>query len=107
MSTTVTYKGSTLTTVNNQTRTLDTAGTWLEDDITLVDVSVTGDELYLYLDADGYIHTSDTPPTGEIQKLLVVVVKEEYDYTYNVLVDSNNNPFVDSNENQIIVAETE
>ena len=39
MSTTVTYKGSTLTTVNNQTRTLETAGTYLEDDITLVDVS--------------------------------------------------------------------
>lgn len=39
MATTVTYKGSTLTTVNNQTRTLETAGTYLEDDITLVDVS--------------------------------------------------------------------
>lgn len=39
MSTTVTYKGSTLTTVDNQTRTLETAGTYLEDDITLVDVS--------------------------------------------------------------------
>ena len=39
MSTTVTYKGETLTTVNNQTRTLQTAGTYLEDDITLVDVS--------------------------------------------------------------------
>lgn len=39
MSTTVTYKGSTLTTVNNQTRTLETAGKYLEDDITLVDVS--------------------------------------------------------------------
>ena len=39
MSTTVTYKGSTLTTVNNQTRTLKTAGKYLEDDVTLVDVS--------------------------------------------------------------------
>ena len=39
MSTTVTYKGNNLTTVNNQTRTLKTAGTYLEDDITLVDVS--------------------------------------------------------------------
>ena len=107
MSTTVTYKGSTLTTVNNQTRVLDTAGTWLEDDITLVDVSVTGDELYLYLDADGYIHTSDTPPTGEIQKLLVVIIKEEYDYTYNSLIDSDSNYFVDSNGNQFLAAETE
>ena len=42
MSTTVTYKGSTLTTVNNQTRVLETGGTWLEDDITLVDVTQGG-----------------------------------------------------------------
>ena len=39
MSTTVSYKGSTLTTVNNQTRTLHTAGKWLEGDITLVDTT--------------------------------------------------------------------
>lgn len=37
MSTTVTYKGSTITTVNNQTRVLNTAGKWMEGDITLVD----------------------------------------------------------------------
>ncbi len=42
MATTVTYKGQTLTTVNNQTRTLETSGTWLEDDITLVDVTSGG-----------------------------------------------------------------
>lgn len=42
MSITVTYKGSTLTTVNNQTRVLETGGTWLEDDITLVDVTQGG-----------------------------------------------------------------
>ena len=42
MSTTVTYKGSTLTTVNNQTRTLNTSGKYLEDNITLVDVTSGG-----------------------------------------------------------------
>lgn len=42
MSTTVTYKGSTITTVNNQTRVLNTAGKWLEGDITLVDVTQGG-----------------------------------------------------------------
>lgn len=42
MSTTVTYKGSTITTVNNQTRVLNTAGKWLEGDITLTDVSSSG-----------------------------------------------------------------
>lgn len=39
MSTIVSYKGNTLTTVNNQTRTLNTAGKWLEGDITLVDTT--------------------------------------------------------------------
>lgn len=41
MSSTVEYKGSTLTTVDNTTRVLETAGTWLEDDITITDVSST------------------------------------------------------------------
>lgn len=39
MSATVTYKGNTLTTVNNETKVLETAGTWLEDDITITDSS--------------------------------------------------------------------
>lgn len=39
MATTVTYKGATLTTVDNATKTLQTAGTWVEDDFTLTDVS--------------------------------------------------------------------
>ena len=39
MSATVTYKGNTLTTVNNETKILETAGTWLEDDITIEDAT--------------------------------------------------------------------
>lgn len=42
MSTTVTYKGQTLTTVENQTKTLQTAGTWVEGDFTLTDVTQGG-----------------------------------------------------------------
>ena len=42
MSTTVSYKGNTLTTVSNQTKTLDTAGTWMEDDLVLTDLSSGG-----------------------------------------------------------------
>ena len=42
MSTTVTYKGNTITTATNQTRVLTTAGKYLEDDITLVDVTSGG-----------------------------------------------------------------
>lgn len=44
MATTVTYKGATLATVENQTKTLQTAGTWCEDDFTLTDVSGGGGE---------------------------------------------------------------
>lgn len=44
MATTVTYKGQTLATVDNQTKTLQTAGTWVEDDFTLVDVSGGGSD---------------------------------------------------------------
>lgn len=40
MSTTVRYKGSVLTTVNNQTRVMKTAGKYMEDDVTLVDTPV-------------------------------------------------------------------
>jgi len=42
MATTVTYKGQTLTTVENQTKTLQTAGTWMEGDLTLTDVTQGG-----------------------------------------------------------------
>lgn len=59
MSTTVTYKGSTLTTVDNQTRTLKTAGKYMEDDVTLVDVSSIGG--YVTQDQDGFIVL---PPDG-------------------------------------------
>lgn len=45
MSTTVTYKGSTIATVENNTKTLLTAGKYCEDDITLVDASVVEDTL--------------------------------------------------------------
>lgn len=46
MATTVTYKGETLTTVDNATKVLQTAGSWMEDDLTLVDVSGGGGNGY-------------------------------------------------------------
>lgn len=60
MSTTVTYKGSTLTTVSNETKKLNTAGTWLEGDITITDSSSGGGsvdriQIQFYQDADGYL----------------------------------------------------
>ena len=60
MTTTVTYKGNTLTTVNNQTRTLLTAGKYLEDDLTLTDVTSGGgggnpEDPVKFIDYDGTI----------------------------------------------------
>lgn len=48
MSTTVTYKGVTITTAENQTRTLKTAGKYMEADVVVTDVTSTipdGDNL--------------------------------------------------------------
>ena len=45
MSTTVTYKGSTLATVSNTTKKLLTSGKYMEDDLTLTDVSGGGSTL--------------------------------------------------------------
>lgn len=42
MSTTITYKGATLATAENQTRTLKTAGKYMEDDLTVTDVTQGG-----------------------------------------------------------------
>ena len=39
MSTTITYKGETLATVSNNTKILKTSGKYMEDDVTLIDVS--------------------------------------------------------------------
>lgn len=41
MSTTVNYKGNTIATLSNETKTLTTAGTWVEGDISITDVGGT------------------------------------------------------------------
>lgn len=61
MATTVTYKGATLTTVDNQTKVLETAGTWMEDDLTLTDVSGGGTGEWT---TDGIV--TNTEPNGSI-----------------------------------------
>lgn len=55
MSTTVSYKGSTIATVTNETKTLNTAGTWVEDNIEINDNSLAElniDNNYIILDDD-------------------------------------------------------
>ena len=59
MSTTVTYKGNTLTTVNNQTRTLKTAGKYMEGDVVLTDISESGTSANVWQDEQGYVHLDD------------------------------------------------
>lgn len=46
MSTTVTYKNNTLTTVNNATKTLKTAGKYMEDDVVITDILSGGGDTY-------------------------------------------------------------
>ncbi len=62
MSTTVTYKGDTLTTVNNATKTLKTAGKYMEGDVILIDVTeeyIDGDNLgYGIVISDPLVNTS-------------------------------------------------
>jgi hypothetical protein len=58
MSTTVSYKGSTIATVNNNTKTLKTSGKYMEGDVVLTDVSTGG---FVTQDQDGFIIL---PPTG-------------------------------------------
>lgn len=68
MSTTVTYKGATLTTAENQTRTLKTSGKYLEDDITIVDVTSGGGGDFksgIYA-KNGYIYISPDPGAGGV-----------------------------------------
>lgn len=59
MSTTVTYKGQTLTTVENQTKTLNTAGTWVEGDFTLTDVTQGGG-------GDEWVRPADFPDLSKM-----------------------------------------
>lgn len=78
MATTVTYKGQTLATVENQTKTLQTAGTWCEDDFTLTDVSGGG----------GYTidEIASTEPSGAIT--LSTPTVRNYAFAYNPLITS-------------------
>ena len=63
MSTTITYKGSTIATVNNNTKTLNTAGKYLEANVVLTDVSGGQGSGYAWETVfDGIIHM---PEAGE------------------------------------------
>jgi hypothetical protein len=52
MATTVKYKGSTLTTATNQTKILKTAGKYMEDDVTIEDVTSGGSAVVVTEETD-------------------------------------------------------
>lgn len=61
MSATVTYKGATIATVDNTTKTLNTSGKWLEDDIDITDVGGGGTPVVVIRDVP-----NETGVTAEI-----------------------------------------
>ena len=64
MSTTVTYKGNTLTTVNNNTKILNTAGKYLEGDISLTDVTAIANLITKSISANGTYNASSDNADG-------------------------------------------
>lgn len=107
MSTTVTYKGNTIGTADNSTVTLATAGTWMEADVAITDVSsgVSTTE-YFAQDSDGYMvldtqlsYLDRTRPfyvykvvadgyETMIYKYNITQTMWEFDYNYNVYFNS-------------------
>lgn len=71
MATTVTYKGETLTTIRNDTKTLKTGGTWVEGDIGITDETSTA-----------VVTVEDVPDThGGIEKRITAVDISDTDAT--------------------------
>lgn len=100
MSATVTYKGVTLTTVNNETKVLNTQRTWLEDNITITDKTDLSNyiEKYIYQDENGFIHWSDTIPTSD--NILKVFIEN-----FINIVNDNKDILVNFNGDEIISME--
>ena len=93
MSTTVTYKGTTLTTATNQTKVLETEGTWLEDDITITDVTAGGTDRLVLLQTTslGSLSTTSTSAadTGKTVTLASSTNWDDYDLLIvDISVDS-------------------
>lgn len=60
MSTSVTYKGAEIAALENETKTLKTGGTWLEDDITIEDVTAGGSSFTLLGEHTYTVNTTST-----------------------------------------------
>lgn len=95
MSTTVSYKGQTLATVSNQTKTLLTEGKYLEDDITLVDVSGGGATLITKnISANGTYNASSDSADGYSQVNVSVPASAVDSGTKSITANGNNQDVV-------------
>ena len=95
MSTTVKYKGETLTTVSNTTKTLETKGTWLEDDIELTDVSGGGSTLITKtITNNGTYNASSDNADGYSQVTVTVPASAVDTGTKNITQNGNNQDVV-------------
>lgn len=95
MSTTVSYKGQTLATVSNQTKTLLTDGKYLEDDITLVDVSGGGAVLTTKnISANGTYNASSDSADGYSQVNVAVPASAVDTGTKNITANGSNQDVV-------------
>lgn len=81
MSTTVTYKGNTIATVNNNTKTLKTAGKYMEDDVTLVDVSSGASAISVIDELDVHGGTIRHINAVDLSNDTVTAAHLEYGYT--------------------------
>ena len=81
MSTTVTYKGNTIATVNNNTKTLKTAGQYMEDDLTLVDVSGGASAISVIDELDSHGGTIRHINAVDLSNDTVTAAHLEYGYT--------------------------
>ena len=97
MSTTVSYKGNTLTTVDNNTKTLETEGKYLEADIILTDVSQSTPTLQTK-------SVSYTPTTS--QQTAQITADNGYDGLQEVDVTANAMPSGTSKNTQIVQGTT-
>ena len=95
MSTTVSYKGQTLTTVSNDTKTLLTEGKYLEDDLTLVDVSGGGSTLITKnISANGTYNASSDSADGYSQVNVAVPASAVDTGTKQITANGNNQDVV-------------
>lgn len=89
MSTTVTYKDNTLTTVNNATKTLKTAGKYMEDDVILTDMNSGGGDTYtLTTIVPQQTFTAQELDGGSYQAIVTHTAGLEDDESYLVTFDS-------------------